>query len=104
MIVYEVNLEVNETIFKEYINWLKPHINELLAIEGFIKADLLFDRFNETKEVRKITVAYYLTDYAAYDNYVNNYAAKLREDALRRFNGQFNSSRRVLELEGTYSL
>ncbi|KTD13369.1 DUF4286 family protein [Legionella jamestowniensis] len=105
MIVYEVNLEIKVAIFDAYISWLKPHIKDLLALDGFIKADLLFDvDSKDDKETRKITVAYYLKDYDTYSHYVTNHANQMREDALKRFNGQFNASRRVLKLEDTYFL
>ncbi|WED43663.1 DUF4286 family protein [Legionella cardiaca] len=104
MVIYEVNLEVKEAIFNEYFAWLKPHIKELLTLEGFIKADLLFDNEQASEGVRKIVVTYYLKDYAAYHHYINTHALKMREDAIKRFAGQSSAHRRVLELEGSYSL
>ncbi|ASQ45300.1 DUF4286 family protein [Legionella clemsonensis] len=104
MIIYEVNLEIEVAIFDAYMHWLRPHIKDLLTIEGFIKADLLVDMDSKDKGIRKIIVAYYIKNYEAYSNYLINHATQMREEALKRFNGQFNASRRVLKLEDTYSL
>ena len=40
MILYEVNLEISNEIFDEYMAWLRPHIQEMLRFQGFIKADI----------------------------------------------------------------
>ncbi len=102
MIIYEVNIEIDMAVFEEYIGWLKPHIKELLAIDGFIKADLLFENDDKTEGIKKITVAYYLKDYDAYHNYVETHANKMRKDAIRRFEGQFKVARRILELKDSF--
>lgn len=104
MLIYEVNLEVNVAIFDEYMAWLKPHIKELLVLEGFLKANILFDKKDEKKHLKKISVAYYINDYQSYLNYIEHQAPQMRKAALERFNGQFRvNSRRVLDIEGSYS-
>ena len=40
MILYEVNLEISNEIFDDYMAWLRPHIQEMLRFQGFIKADI----------------------------------------------------------------
>ena len=39
-VLYQVNLCVDSSICDEYILWLKEHIEQMLQIDGFIKADL----------------------------------------------------------------
>ena len=39
MIVYEVNLHIDAIAADEYAEWLGPHIEQILDIEGFQKAD-----------------------------------------------------------------
>ena len=39
MIVYEVNLHIDAIAADEYAEWLGPHIEQILEIEGFQKAD-----------------------------------------------------------------
>lgn len=103
MIVYEVNLDVNTAIFESYLAWLKPHIQDILALQGFVKADLLFDNEQSSEAIKKVTVVYYLKDYESYSHYLETYATKMREDAMKRFDGQFSAKRRVLELDSSYS-
>ena len=35
MLIYEVNLTVDEDIATEYSTWLREHIREMLTIDGF---------------------------------------------------------------------
>lgn len=103
MLIYEVNLEVNSAIFDNYMRWLKPHIRELLALKGFIKAEILFEQQAGETGIKKITVAYYIDNYENYLNYIDNHAPQMRKDALERFKGQFLvPNRRVLHVEGSY--
>ena len=39
MIVYEVNLQVDSIAADEYAEWLEPHIEQILEIEGFEGAE-----------------------------------------------------------------
>ena len=39
MIVYEVNLLVDSIADDEYAEWLEPHIEQILEIEGFQGAE-----------------------------------------------------------------
>ena len=39
MIVYEVNLHVDAIAADEYTEWLGPHIEQILDIQGFHKAE-----------------------------------------------------------------
>ena len=102
MIKYEVNLEINANIIDEYLAWLKPHITAILALDGFLKAELLFDKFNEHEEVKNITVAYYLRDFGAYERYIALHAARMRDEGIAKFEGLFKAYRRVFEVADTY--
>jgi hypothetical protein len=39
LIVYEVNLQIDSIAADEYAEWLGPHIEQILNIEGFHKAE-----------------------------------------------------------------
>ena len=39
MIVYEVNLQIDSIAADEYAEWLGPHIEQILDIEGFHNAE-----------------------------------------------------------------
>lgn len=102
MLLYEVNLEINSSIYAEFMIWLKPHIKDILTLNGFLKADLLRDKNEGREGMQKITVVYYISDYTHYHQYINEQADRMRNDGIQRFAGLFTASRRLLEIEESY--
>lgn len=107
MIIYEVNLAVEPSVLSEWLPWLRTHISELLALDGFIEAQLEqqidpIDTVTSTESVSGMrahyTVRYTLRDQESLDCYLTQHAPRLRNDGLRRFPGQVSASRRVLRL------
>ena len=107
MIIYEVNLAVEPSVLSEWLPWLRTHISELLALDGFMAAQLERQmdpidavRSTESASVMRVeyTVRYTLRDQEALHHYLTHHAPRLRNDGLRRFPGQVSASRRVLEL------
>jgi hypothetical protein len=98
MIVYEVNVEIGESVFDAYRAWLSPHVAEILALRGFVSAEI-FERRDPLPPTgkRALTVCYRLVDAAALRDYLKDHAPRLREDAVRRFGDAASASRRVLE-------
>lgn len=97
MILYEVRLDVDAAIADAYQCWLEAHVREILALPGFVSADML----TEPRPPGRVgwCVHYWLRDQAALDAYLRDHAARLRADGLARFPGKFNGERRVLELQ-----
>ena len=96
MIVYEVTLDVEASIAGEYLDWLRLHIGEMLALPGFVDASLA-EVLEPSREARRQwCVTYRLHDRAALDAYLAGPAAAMRADGLRRFGGRFEASRRIL--------
>lgn len=104
MLLYEVNLEISSSIYAEFMIWLKSHIKGILTLNGFLKADLLRDKDEEREDMQKMTVAYYISDYTHYHQYLNDHADRMRNDGIQRFEGLFTASRRLLEIEETYKI
>lgn len=97
MIVYEVNLDVEEGLAADYLDWLRQHIAEMLALPGFLDAGLAEVLEPARPGWRRWSVAYRLRDRAALDAYLAEHAPAMREDGLRRFGTRFEASRRVLQ-------
>jgi len=97
MIVYEVNLDVRAEIYADYRAWLASHIGEVLALPGFISAEI-FDVCDPAPAEgrRALTVCYRVADQASLDRYFAEHAPRLREDGQRRCGGSFTATRRVL--------
>jgi len=97
VIVYEVNIDVRVAVFDDYRAWLSPHVAEILALPGFIGAEVFERRDPPPADgVRALTVWYRLVDEAALQRYLAEHAPRLREDGLRRFGDAASATRRVL--------
>ncbi len=96
-VVYEVNLDVDGSIEGQYRAWLRVHVEEMLALPGFIDAHV-FDVVDPAPAEGRITICthYRLSDIAALQAYFERHAPRLRADGLARFGGRFAASRRVL--------
>ena len=94
MVIYEVNLEIDQSIYAEYIPWLEKHIQDILILPGFIKALLVKDK-NASNQV---SVQYHLESEASLDNYLKNFAPLMRADGINKFKDKFTASRRILKL------
>ena len=97
MIVYEVNIEVREDRYADYRAWLAVHVDEMLALPGFVAAEILEQREPPSSEgTRALTVHYRLVDDAALRRYLADHAPRMREQGLRHFGDAFTATRRVL--------
>ncbi|MEC9072583.1 MAG: DUF4286 family protein [Myxococcota bacterium] len=100
MIVYEVNLRVDEALVEEYLAWLRPHIEEMLAFPGFLGAQLWTRRAEDEgdapDDTRRFTVHYQIATREDLEAYFQGPAQRMRGDGLKRFTGRFSATRRVL--------
>lgn len=97
MIVYEVNLDVDAAIHADYRAWLDAHVREILALPGFVSAEILEYRDPAPAAGRRsLCVQYRLTDDAALERYLREDAPRLRADGIARFGGKFSATRRIL--------
>ncbi|MBX3726080.1 MAG: DUF4286 family protein [Xanthomonadales bacterium] len=97
MIEYEVNLEVDADIAPEFEAWLSGHVDDMLALPGFVSASrwrVLDPRPDPDRCA--ISVRYALVDQAALERYLRDEAAAMRAEGLARFEGRFEARRRVL--------
>jgi len=97
-VIYEVNLFVQRTIEREYRDWLTVHMQELLALPGFVRAEL-FEVIDPAPPADEFALCtrYHLRDDAALENYFREHAPRLRGDGLARFGDRFRAERRVLK-------
>ncbi|MBI5172405.1 MAG: DUF4286 family protein [Candidatus Obscuribacter sp.] len=100
MIIYEVNLEVDESIKFKYAGWLPAHIEKMMTMPGFMNAYWFFREPQfEGKDPNKTlwTIQYFLKDQESLDQYLNNQAKAMRQEALDLFGAEhFKAERRVL--------
>ena len=95
MVVYEVNLTVDDDIVGEFMQWLSLHMSDMLGFRGFQKALLMnVDEDN----AHCLTVWYFVESMSDLQAYFRNGAERMRADGLSRFGGKFEAKRRILTL------
>ena len=103
MIVYEVNLFVQSAIEADYRAWLDGHIREILALPGFLGADLLeVGEPAPAADEIALSVQYRLRDEQALADYLREHAPRLRADGIARFGAGFRAQRRILSKRQAY--
>jgi antibiotic biosynthesis monooxygenase (ABM) superfamily enzyme len=103
VIVYEVNVFVRREIEAAYRQWLDGHVSEIVALPGFLGAQV-FERREPAAADGEFAVCmqYHLRDAQALEEYLREHAPRLRADGLARFGTKFRAERRVLELAARY--
>lgn len=86
MVVYEVNLEFDVAIAAAYRAWLATHVREILALPGFVSAQVheVVDPL-PTAGRNGLSVRYVVRDAQALEDYLREHAPRMRTDGLERF-------------------
>jgi antibiotic biosynthesis monooxygenase (ABM) superfamily enzyme len=97
-VIYEVNLFVQRAIEREYREWLDAHIREILALPGFVRAEV-FEVIDPAPAADEFALCtrYHVRDEAALQDYFREHAPRLRADGVARFGNNFRADRRVMK-------
>ena len=95
VVIYEVNLTINNEVINEFDVWLKSHVAEMLAIPGFISASTAVIE-NDDENTKQRSVQFRLTNQQDLDAYFENDAERMRAIALDKFSNKMTALRRVL--------
>jgi len=93
--IYEVTLSVDREIIDELDVWLTDHVEEMLQLPGFVRANIFSAEDDDQGRARRVT-HYYLESDADLENYLAGPAEVMRRSANERFAGRFSANRRVL--------
>ena len=97
MIAYEVNLDVDTDVFPAFRAWLDEHVQHMLALPGFVSAEVLERTDPPPPQGRRsLCTIYILGSEADLQRYLRDDAARMRADGLERFPGKFTATRRIL--------
>ncbi len=96
-IIYEVNLKILANVYEEFYTWLMQHIEDVIALPGFISADCYKEMNNEEHDIVCLTIKYTLDSLKALNHYLEHDAPLLREETKKRFPAKFTASRRIFE-------
>jgi len=113
MLIYEVNLTVDEAVATEYSAWLREHIREMLKLDGF-EAAAWYTRSDGVNPMptapddaptgpRHWTIHYQVARREDLQHYLDGAAERMRRDGQERFEDQFSAERRVLQQKRIFS-
>ena len=104
MIIYNVTINIDETIHKEWLIWIKEHIPQVLATGKFIEAKLTKVLVEEEKGATTYAVQYRAKSREDLEAYYKEDAEKLRQDGSSRFADKMLAFRTELEIIDEYSV
>ena len=99
MYIYNVTININESVHDEWLKWMKEkHIPNMLSTGKFNYAKM--SQVMITEETGGITysVQYSTDSLATLHDYYKEDAAKLRDEAIKLFGGQFVAFRTELKV------
>ena len=93
--IYEVTLSVDREIVDAFDAWLEDHVEEMLEIPGFLKAETFEIEDDKEDRARRVT-HYYLASEEDLEEYLAGPANAMRQSGIDKFSDRFEASRRVL--------
>jgi len=103
MIIYNVTLNIDKSISKEWLEWIKEHIPQVLATGKFKEAKLT-KVLIEDAEADTYSVQYRAHSREALDAYYAEHAEALKREGLQRFGDKVLSFRTELEVVDEYTV
>ncbi len=104
MIIYNVTVNVDDSIHDEWLKWIKEHIPQVLATGKFAGAKLTKVLVEEEMGGTTYSIQYKAHSRKALDAYYAEDAEELRSDGLNRFKGKSLAFRTELEVIDEYSV
>ena len=93
--IYEVTLSVDREIADAFDDWLANHVQEMLEVPGFLKAESFEIEDDDQGRARRVT-HYYLASDEDLEEYLAGPANAMRQSGIALFSDRFEASRRVL--------
>jgi hypothetical protein len=103
MIIYNVTSNIDESIHKKWLEWIKHHIPQVLATGHFTEAKFTKVLVKEDMGVT-YSIQYRAKSREALEAYYKNDADRLRQDALKNFGDKVLSFRTELEIIDEYTV
>lgn len=104
MYIYNVTLNIDESIHEPWLAWIKEHIPLVLATGKFYKAKLVRVLVEEDMGGVTYSVQYYAKSREDLDSYYKHDANALRQDGLQRFGDKVLAFRTELQIIDEYSV
>ena len=104
MIIYNVTINIDESVHQEWLNWIKIHIPQVLATGKFTSAKLTRVLVDEETGGTTYSVQYRAKSRKDLDEYYQFDAKKLRDDGIARFADKMLAFRTELEIIDEYNV
>lgn len=98
MYIYNVTINIDESVHLEWLTWMETHIPEVLNTGKFTAAKLTEVLVNEDMGGRTYSVQYSANTKEDIENYYKNNAEGLRAKGLKKFSDKMLSFRTELKL------
>ncbi len=98
MIIYNVTVNIEESIHEEWLNWIKNHIPKVLSTGHFSEAKLTRVLVEEEMGGVTYSIQYRAKSREALNNYYQVNADKLKSDGLLKFGDKMLAFRTELEI------
>jgi hypothetical protein len=98
MYIYNVTINIDESVHLEWLTWMETHIPEVLNTGKFTAAKLTEVLVNEDMGGRTYSVQYSANTKEDIENYYKNDAERLRAKGLKKFSDKMLSFRTELKL------
>ncbi len=104
MIIYNVTVNIDDSITKEWLEWIKEHIPQVLATGKFNEARLTKVLVEEQMGGQTYSIQYKALSRDALQAYYKNDADQLRKDGVARFGDKMLAFRTELEIIDEYTV
>ena len=102
MYIYNVTLNIDDSIHEEWLLWIKPHIKAVLATGKFFKAKMTQVLVEEEMGGTTYSIQYTAKTREDLDRYYQEDAPKLRTDSLVKFSNKVMAFRTELKIIEEY--
>ncbi|MDG1327642.1 MAG: DUF4286 family protein [Flavobacteriaceae bacterium] len=104
MIIYNVTVNIEESIHDEWLEWIKNHIPQVLATGKFIDARLTKVLVEEEMGGTTYAIQYKAKSREALESYYQNDAADLKQEGFIKFADKMLAFRTELEIIDEYTV
>ena len=104
MIIYNVTVNIDDSIHDEWLIWIKEHIPQVLSTGKFDKATLTKVLIDEEMGGTTYSIQYRSYSREALEQYYKEDAKRLRQEGLVKFADKVLSFRTELEIIDEYSV
>ena len=98
MYIYNVTINIDQTIHAEWLSWMETHIPEVLATGHFLSAKMTQVLVEEEMGGVTYSVQYTAKTREDLDNYYKNDAERLRTTAMKKFADKMLAFRTELKI------